>query len=176
MAFRWYIAQVQSGSEGSAVKALNEIIDRKEMRSKFEEIFIPTHEITEVKNGKRVQSEKKFFPGYILLKMEMNEETWQLVRGVKRITGFLSAQNKPVPLSQKEADKLMNALDEQATGAVSLETFQVGDRVKVTSGPFASFNGSVEFVDDEKQRLKVSVLVFGRPTQVDLEFLQVEKE
>ncbi|MBN2675827.1 MAG: transcription termination/antitermination protein NusG [Alphaproteobacteria bacterium] len=176
MAYRWYIAQVQAGSENSAIKALNEQIERKGMQEKFEEILLPTREVTEVKNGKRVQSDKKFFPGYVLLKMEMNEETWQLVRGIRRITGFLSAQNKPVPLTQKEADTLLSSLDEQKAGTVSLETFQIGDRVKVVSGPFASFNGSVELVDEDKQRLKVSVLVFGRPTQVDLEFLQVEKE
>ncbi|MBN1783595.1 MAG: transcription termination/antitermination protein NusG [Alphaproteobacteria bacterium] len=173
---RWYIAQVQSGSEGSAVKALKEKIERNKMEELFEEILIPTHEITEVKQGKRVQTEKKFFPGYIMLKMVMNEETWQTVRGIKRVTGFLSAQNKPVPLSQAEADKLIKSLDDQAQGMAPLVTFQVGDRVKVIGGAFASFSGTVEAVDDEKQRLKVSVLVFGRPTQVDLEFAQAQGE
>lgn len=173
---RWYIAQVQSGSENSAVKALNEKIERNKMEDLFEEILVPTHEVTEVKQGKRVQSEKKFFPGYIMLKMVMNEETWQTVRGIKRVTGFLSAQNKPVPLSQKEADELIQGLQDKAEGTAPVETFQVGDRVKVIGGAFASFSGTVEAVDDEKQRLKVSVLVFGRPTQVDLDFAQAQGE
>ncbi len=173
---RWYIAQVQSGSENSAVKLLKEKIEKDQIDGFFEKILVPTHEITEIKQGKRVQVEKRFFPGYIMLKMVMNEESWQAVRGTKRITGFLSAQNKPVPLSEKEAEKLLTNLDEKKEGLVPLETFLVGDKVRVISGPFASFSGSVESVDDEKQRLKVSVLVFGRPTQVDLEFTQAQNE
>lgn len=176
MTARWYIAQVQAGSENSAVKALREKIERNKMDSFFEDIRVPTHEVTEIKQGKRVQSEKKFFPGYILLKMVMTEDAWQLVRGIKRITGFLSAQNKPVPLTEKEAQNLLQALDDKAQGLAPLEIFQIGDRVKVISGPFASFAGTVESVEDEKQRLKVAVLVFGRPTQVDLEFGQAQKE
>ncbi len=173
---RWYIAQVQSGSENTAVRELKDKIEKNKLEELFEEILVPTHEITEIKQGKRVQAEKRFFPGYIMLKMAMNETTWQIVRGVRRITGFLSNQNKPIPMSQKEADKLLNNITEKQEGIVPLETFQIGDLVKVTSGPFASFSGKVEAVDDEKQRLKVSVLVFGRATQVDLEFTQAQNE
>ncbi len=175
MDFKWYVAHVQSGSEGTVVKAINEKITRKGMESFFDKILVPTHEVTEVKLGKRVNTEKKFFPGYVLIKMIMNDETWHLVKDLPRVSGFLGANNKPVAISEKEAMKLLNAIEDHKTGSVSMLTYEIGDEVKVIEGPFASFVGRVEEVDNDKQRLKVSVSIFGRPTEVELDFLQVEK-
>lgn len=173
--YKWYVAHVQSGSEGTVVKALNEKIARQGKEKFFDKILVPTHEVTEVKLGKRVNSEKKFFPGYVLIKMVMNDDTWHMVRSLPRVTGFLGANNKPVAISEKEAEKLLHSIEDHKAGAASLITYEIGDEVKVIEGPFASFIGKVEEVDNEKQRLKVSVSIFGRPTEVELDFLQVEK-
>ncbi len=173
---KWYVANVQGGQEGSIKKAIEEKAEARGMSEYFEEILIPTHEVTEVKQGKRVQTEKKFFPGYMLIKMIMTDDSWHLVKDLPKVSGFLGAQNKPTPISPREAKKLMSALQEQQEHSVSMVSYEIGDTVKVIDGPFASFTGTVEQVEEDKQRMKVSVSIFGRPTQVDLEFVQVEKD
>jgi transcriptional antiterminator NusG len=171
----WYVAQVQSGTENTVVKAIKEQAEKRDMEKYFEEILVPTKKVTEVKKGKKVSSDKKFFPGYILIKMIMTNETWQLVKRLPRVNGFLGSKNKPVPISENEALRLLNRIEESKTGVDSAITYEVGEEVKVIEGPFNSFTGIVEAVEDDKKRLKVSVSIFGRPTQVELGFEQVEK-
>lgn len=172
---RWYVVYVHSGCEKAVVTRLEEKIKKFHVEDSFEEILIPTQEVTEVKQGKKVVSEKKFFPGYVLIRMVMNDDTWHLVRDIPLVSGFLGSRTKPSPVSEKDADMLLHRLESKDETLVSGLSFEVGEQVKVCEGPFASFNGVVEKVDDEKQRVKVSVSIFGRPTQVDLEFTQVEK-
>ncbi len=172
---RWYIVYVHSGCEKVVVTRLEEKIKKHKMEAFFEEMLIPTQEVTELKQGKKVKVEKKFFPGYVLIRMIMNDDTWHLVRDIPLVSGFLGSRTRPSPVSERDADILIHRLENTEETFVSGITFEVGEQVKVCDGPFASFNGSVEKVDDEKQRLKVSVSIFGRPTQVDLEFTQVEK-
>ncbi len=172
---RWYIVYVHSGCEKAVVTRLEEKIKKHKMQDFFEEMLIPTQEVTEVKQGKKVKTEKKFFPGYVLIRMIMNNDTWHLVRDIPLVSGFLGSRSKPSPVSERDADALIHRLESSEETLVSGITFEVGEQVKVCDGPFASFNGNVEKVDDEKQRLKVSVSIFGRPTQVDLDFNQVEK-
>ncbi len=172
---RWYVVYVHSGCEKAVVKRLEEKIKKYKMEDAFEEILIPTQETTEVKQGKKVKVEKKFFPGYVLIRMIMNDDTWHMVRDIPLVSGFLGSRTKPSPVSEKDADALLHRLENTEESFSSGLSFEVGEQVKVCEGPFASFNGTVEKVDDEKQRVKVSVSIFGRPTQVDLEFTQVEK-
>lgn len=172
---RWYVVYVHSGCEKAVVKRLEEKIKKQKMEDSFVEILIPTQESTEIKQGKKVKVEKKFFPGYVLIRMVMNDDTWHLVRDIPLVSGFLGSRTKPSPVSEKDADMLLHRLESKDETLVSGLSFEVGEQVKVCEGPFASFNGVVEKVDDEKQRVKVSVSIFGRPTQVDLEFTQVEK-
>jgi len=172
---RWYVAYVHAGCEKTVVNRLEEKIKKFGKEDLFEEILIPTQEIIEVKQGKKVKTEKKFFPGYVLIRMVMNNETWHLVKDISLVSGFLGSKTKPSPVSEKDANSLLHRLENKEETLDMTISFDVGEHIKIVDGPFASFNGVVEKVDDEKQRLSVSVSIFGRPTQVDLEFLQVKK-
>ncbi|MCL2439886.1 MAG: transcription termination/antitermination protein NusG [Alphaproteobacteria bacterium] len=174
---RWYVAYVHSGCEKAVLDRLNEKIKKLKQDALFNEILIPSHEITELKNGKKVKVEKKLFPGYILINMVMNNDTWHTVKDIPLVSGFLGSHSKPSPVSEREAQALIHRLDNSAGEEtfVSDVSYDVGEAVRVNEGPFASFNGVIERVDAEKQRVLVSVSIFGRPTQVELSFFQVEK-
>ena len=174
---KWYIVQTFSGFEQKVAETLKDIIKKKEelLKDKIEDVLVPTHEVTEVKRGKRVQRKKKYFPSYVLVKMEMNKELYHMIKNIQKVTGFLGTTGKPVPVSDKEIDKILGNIKEGSLVPVPSISFDIGEQVKVCEGPFASFTGLVEDVDEEKSRLKVSVSIFGRPTPIDLEYNQVEK-
>ena len=173
----WYIVQTFSGFEQKVAETLKDIIKKKEelLKDKIEEVLVPTHEITEVKRGKRVQRKKKYFPSYVLIKMEMNKELYHMIKNINKVTGFLGTTGIPAPVPENEINKIMGRIKEGTLAPKTQVTFDIGEQVKVCEGPFASFSGLVEEVDEEKSRLKVSVLIFGRPTPIDLEYNQVEK-
>ena len=145
------------------------------MNDKIEDVLVPTHEVTEVRRGKRIQSKKKYFPSYVLVKMEMNKELYHMIKNIQKVTGFLGSTGTPIPVSEKEIDKIMGRIKEGSLLPETQVSFDIGEQVKVCEGPFASFSGLVEEVDEDKLRLKVSVSIFGRPTPIDLEYNQVEK-
>jgi len=171
----WYIVQTFSGFEQKIADTLKNTIKKKELNDKIGDILVPMHEVTEVKRGKRVQRKKKYFPSYILVKMEMNKELYHTVKNIQKVTGFLGAPGNPAPVSEKEIDKILGRIKEGTLAPKTQISFDIGEQVKVCNGPFASFSGLVEEVDEEKSRLKVSVSIFGRPTPIDLEYNQVEK-
>ena len=171
----WYIVQTFSGFEQKVSQTLKENIQTKELNEKIDEVLVPMHEVTEVKRGKRVQRKKKYFPSYILVKMEMNKELYHMIKNIQKVTGFLGTTGNPTPVSEKEIDKIMGRIKEGTLAPKNEVSFDIGEQVKVCEGPFASFSGLVEEVDEEKSRLKVSVSIFGRPTPIDLEYNQVEK-
>lgn len=173
---RWYVLQAFSGYEGRVATTLREYIKLHQMEDSFGEVLVPTEEVVENVGGKRRKSERKYFPGYVLVQMDMNEYTWQLVRSVPRVMGFIGGTpDKPAPISDREANLILNRLEQNSDKPKPRTTFQPGEDVRVTEGPFADFNGTVEEIDYEKGRLKVSVSIFGRATPVELEFAQVEK-
>ena len=171
----WYIVQTFSGFEQKVAKKLKEVIKAKEIEEKISEVLVPEHEVTEVKRGKRVQRKKKYFPSYVLVKMEMNKELYHMIKNTQKVTGFLGSTGVPARVSDKEIDKILGNIKEGSLVPEPTLTFDVGEQVKVCEGPFASFTGLVEEVDEEKSRLKVSVSIFGRPTPIELEYNQVEK-
>ena len=171
----WYIVQTFSGFEQKVAETIKDIIKKQLLEEKIEEVLVPTHEVTEVKRGKRVQRKKKYFPSYVLIRMEMSKELYHMIKNIQKVTGFLGSTGNPVPVSEKEINKIMGGIKEGSLTPKTQVTFDVGEQVKVSEGPFASFSGLVEEVDEEKSRLKVSVLIFGRPTPIDLEYNQVEK-
>ena len=173
----WYIVQTFSGFEHKVAETLKDTIKKKEklLEDKIEDILIPTHEVTEVKRGRRVQRKKKYFPSYVLVKMEMNKELYHMIKNINKVTGFLGTTGIPAPVPEKEINKIMGRIKEGTLAPKTQITFDIGEQVKVCEGPFASFSGLVEDVDEEKSRLKVSVSIFGRPTPIDLEYNQVEK-
>ena len=173
----WYIVQTFSGFEQKVAETLKDTIKKKEkpLEDKIEDVLVPTHEVTEVKRGKRVQRKKKYFPSYILVKMEMNKELYHMIKNINKVTGFLGTTGIPAPVPEKEINKIMGHIKEGTLAPKTQITFDIGEQVKVCEGPFASFSGLVEEVDEEKSRLKVSVSIFGRPTPIDLEYNQVEK-
>ena len=175
MAARWYVLHVYSGFENKVAEAIREKARKQGMEDKIEEIMVPTEEVVEVKRGQRVNSERKFFPGYVLAKLDLNDQVWHMVKDTPKVTGFLGAGNKPSPISEKEAEALIRQIQEGVERPRPSITFDIGEEVKVADGPFASFNGTVEEVDEEKGRLKVTVSIFGRATPVELEYSQVEK-
>lgn len=175
MSARWYVLHVYSGFEDKAAEAIREKAGKKGLEDRIEEILVPTEEVVEVKRGQRVNTERKFFPGYVLIKVEMDDEIWHLIKNTPRVTGFLGASNKPTPVSEKEAQAIIKQVQEGIERPRPSVTFEIGEEVKVAEGPFASFNGTVEEVDEEKARLKVTVSIFGRATPVELEYSQVEK-
>ncbi len=176
MAKRWYVVQAFSGYEGQVKRSLTERIKRYGMEDSFGEVLVPTEEVVEMRGGQQRKSERKFFPGYVLVEMEMNDDTWHLVKDVPRVLGFIGGTNeKPAPITQKEADSIMQRMQDGVDKPRPKILFEPGEVVRVVDGPFNDFNGVVEDVDYDKSRLKVSVLIFGRSTPVDLEFGQVEK-
>ena len=172
---KWYIVQTFSGFEQKVAEILKESIKKKDLNDKIEDVLVPMHEVTEVKRGKRVQKKKKYFPSYILVKMEMNKELYHMVKNIQKVTGFLGSAGNPMSIQEKEIDKIMGNIKEGKLAPKTQITFDIGEQVKVCEGPFASFSGLVEEIDEEKSRLKVSVSIFGRPTPIDLEYNQVEK-
>ncbi len=176
MAKRWYVIHAYSGFEKSVQRALVERIGRLEMQDAFGQILVPVEEVVELKSGQKSISERKFFPGYVLIEMEMNDETWHLVKSTPKVTGFVGGSgNKPTPISEKEVDKIMQQMQEGVEKPRPKVLFEPGEVVRVKEGPFTDFHGSVEHVNYEKNRLRVSVTIFGRATPVELEFGQVEK-
>jgi transcription termination/antitermination protein NusG len=173
---RWYVVQAFSGYEGRVSKSLKEYIKIHGMEDKFGEVLVPTEEVIEMRAGQKRKSERKFFPGYVLVQMLMDETSWHLVRSVPRVMGFIGGtSDRPAPISDKEADAILNRLQESVDKPKPKTLFEAGEMVRVSDGPFADFQGVVEEVDYEKSRLKVSVLIFGRSTPVELDFVQVEK-
>ena len=171
----WYIVQTFSGFEQKVAETIKEMIQKKELGDKISEVLVPIHEITEVKRGKRVQRKKKYFPSYVLVKMEMNKELYHMIKNIQKVTGFLGKTGTPARVSDSEIDKILGNIKEGSLIPKPSVSFDVGEQVKVCEGPFASFTGLVEEVDEEKLRLKVSVSIFGRPTPIELEYNQVEK-
>ena len=172
---RWYVVHAYSGMEKAVERNITERINRAGMQDKFGRILVPTEEVVEVKRGRKVQAERKFLPGYVLVKMEMTDPAFLLIKNTPKVTGFLGAENKPMPISEDEAMRILRQVTEGVERPKPSITFEVGEQVKVADGPFASFQGHVEEVDEERSRLKVAVSIFGRPTPVELEYTQVEK-
>ena len=176
MTKRWYVVHAFSGMEKSVSRAIQERVDRAGMQDQFGQILVPTEEVVEVRGGKKALSERRFFPGYVLVEMEMNEQTWHLVKNTNKVTGFVGGTaSKPTPISQAEVDKIMAQVQEGVEKPRPKVLFEVGEVVRVKEGPFTDFNGNVEEVNYEKNRLRGSVTIFGRSTPVELEFGQVEK-
>jgi len=175
MTKHWYIVHAYSNFENKVADSIREGAAVAGLSDSFEEILVPTEEVIEMRRGRRVNADRKFFPGYVLVKMAMSDEAYHLVKNTPKVTGFLGAQNKPSPISQTEVDRIVNQVQEGVERPKPSILFQIGEQVRVSDGPFASFNGLVEEVDEEKARLKVAVSIFGRSTPVDLEYGQVEK-
>lgn len=176
MAKEWYVLQAYSQYEQQVKRALIERVERDGLQESFGEILIPSEEVVEIKEGKKRTSQRKFFPGYVLVEMEMNESTWHIVRDIPKVSGFVGGTaEKPAPISQQEIDAIKQRIEEGVDKPRPKTLFEIGESVRIIDGPFSEFTGTVEEVNYEKSRLKVSVSIFGRPTPVDLEFYQVEK-
>ncbi|ROH92972.1 transcription termination/antitermination protein NusG [Stagnimonas aquatica] len=176
MTMRWYVVHAYAQYENSVAKALKERIGRAGLNEQFGEILVPTEEVVEIKDGQKRTTERKFFPGYVFVNMEMNEDTWHLVKSTPKVLGFIGGTaEKPAPISDKEANAILNRVEEAVERPKPKTLFEPGQQVRVNDGPFADFTGVVEEVNYEKNRLRVAVLIFGRSTPVELEFSQVEK-
>jgi transcriptional antiterminator NusG len=176
MAQRWYVIHAYSGYEKQVKRSLEDRIQRADLEEMFGDVLVPTEEVVEMKGGQKRRSDRKFFPGYVLVEMEMTDDTWHLVKDVPKVMGFIGGTaERPAPISEKEADSILNRLQEGADKPRPKVLFEPGEMVRVVDGPFNDFNGVVEDVDYDKSRLKVAVLIFGRSTPVELEFHQVEK-
>jgi transcriptional antiterminator NusG len=175
MTHRWYVIHVYSGFENKVAQSIREQAEKKGMADQIEEVLVPTEEVVEMRRGSKVNAERKFFPGYVLAKMDLTDETWHLIKNTAKVTGFLGAKGRPQAISEAEANRIRRQVQEGIERPRPSITFEVGEQVKVSDGPFASFNGMVEEVDEERARLKVSVSIFGRATPVELDFSQVEK-
>ncbi len=175
MAMRWYSVSVLSNFEKRVAEQIRLAVAEKALGDEIEEVLVPTEEVIEIRRGKKVTTERRFMPGYVLVRMEMNDRTYHLINSINRVTGFLGPQGKPSPMRDAEVNGILNRVEEGQEAPRSLITYIVGEKVRVTDGPFEGFDGSVEDVDEDAQRLKVSVSIFGRATPVELEFAQVSK-
>ena len=175
MSHRWYVVNTHSGFEKKVAKAITEQSQRKGLAEYFSQVLVPMEEVIEVRRGKKVNSERKFFPGYILINMDMTDESWHLVKDTPKVTGFLGSSGKPSPISKEEAQAILSQVQEGVDKPKRSVIFEVGETVRVADGPFASFNGVVEDIDEEKERLKIAVSIFGRSTLVELGYGQVDK-
>jgi transcriptional antiterminator NusG len=172
---RWYIVHAYSNFEKKVAEAIREQAKSSGLEDKFSEILVPTEDVVEIRRGRKINTERKFFPGYVLVKMEMTDEAYHLVKNTPKVTGFLGSGSKPVPVTEQEVQRIVGAVEEGVERPRPTVRFDIGEKVKVTDGPFQSFDGVVESVDEERARLRVSVSIFGRATPVDLEYGQVEK-
>ena len=175
MALKWYIVHVYSGFESKVKSALEEKMASSPYPEKFGKVLVPTEEIVELAKGKRKTSSRKFYPGYILVRMELDDETWHIVNGIAKVTGFLGGREKPTPISDEEAEQILNRMEAGKLKPQPKYFFETGDEIRVVDGPFTNFNGTVEEVNPEKGKIKVLVSIFGRSTPVELEFVQVVK-
>ncbi len=175
MAMRWYIVHVYSGFEKKVEQSIREQAQIKGLAERFDQVLVPSEQIVEMRRGQKVSSDRKFFPGYVLVRMDMNDESWHLVKNTPKVTGFLGGGGKPVAISENEANRILHQVQEGVERPKTTIIFEVGETVRVSDGPFTSFNGLVEDVDEERERLKVAVSIFGRATPVELEYTQVEK-
>lgn len=172
---RWYVIDVYSGSEKRVAQTIEEKVVKKGLENYIEKVLVPTETVTELRKGVKVNKEKSFFPGYVLVKMVLTDDTWTLIRSVPRVSRLLGGKTRPTPIGEKEVERLMGQIEEGVRSPRSSVVFEVGEEVRVNEGPFATFTGIVEDVDLEKERVKVSVSIFGRATPVELEFAQVDK-
>jgi transcriptional antiterminator NusG len=175
MAMRWYIVHAYSNFERKVAESIKERAESAGLGDQFEEVLVPMEEVVEMRRGRKVASERKFFPGYVLVKMQLSDETYHLIKDTPKVTGFLGTDNKPIPITEEEAGRILQQVQEGVERPKPSVTFEIGEQVRVADGPFASFNGLVEEVDEERARLKVAVSIFGRATPVELEYAQVEK-
>jgi transcriptional antiterminator NusG len=175
MTKRWYIVHAYSNFENKVAESIKEQAAQKGLSDLFEEVLVPTEEVVELRRGKKVASARRFFPGYVLVKMELTDQAYHLIKNTPKVTGFLGSDNKPVPITEAEANRILHQVQEGIERPRPSIQFEVGEQVRVADGPFASFNGLVEEVDEERSRLKVAVSIFGRATPVELEYGQVEK-
>ncbi len=175
MAMRWYIVHAYSNFERKVAESIKERAAAAGLGEKFDEVLVPMEEVVEMRRGRKIASERKFFPGYVLVKMDLNDETYHLIKNTPKVTGFLGTENKPIPITEEEAGRILQQVQEGVERPKPSVTFEIGEQVRVADGPFASFNGLVEEVDEERARLKVAVSIFGRATPVELEYAQVEK-
>ena len=171
----WFIVQSHSSFENKVAQQIKDEADKTKVSDKIEEIIVPTHDVTEVRRGKRIQRKKKYFPGYVLIKCEMTDDIYHMIKNLKKVSGFLGSKGSPVPVSDKEIEKILGEIKDGVVQPKSAIDYAIGEKVQVIDGPFASFTGLVEEIDEDKSKLKVSVSIFGRPTPVELEFNQVEK-
>ena len=175
MTTRWYIVHAYSNFEKKVAESIREQAAQRGLAEKFEEVLVPTEQVIEVRRGRKINSERKFFPGFVLVKCDLTDQVYHLIKNTPKVTGFLGADNKPMPISEAEADRIKGQVAEGVERPKSSISFEIGETVRVADGPFASFNGKVEEVDEGRSRLKVAVSIFGRETPVELEFAQVEK-
>ncbi len=175
MAVKWYVLHVYSGFEKKVKQSIEEQAKQAGMEDKIIQVLVPSEDVVEVRRGAKVHSERKFFPGYVLIQMDMVDQAWHLIQNTPKVSGFLGSKDRPTPIREAEAQRIMNQVQEGVDRPKPSIVYEIGDDVRVIDGPFASFNGSVEDVDEERARLKVAVSIFGRSTPVELEYAQVEK-
>ncbi len=175
MTAHWYVIHVYSGFENKVAQSIREQAEQKGLGEDFEDILVPTEEVVRMQRGTKVSTDRKFFPGYVLIKMDLSDQSWHLVKDTPKVTGFLGGGGKPSPISDAEAQRILHQVEEGVDRPKPSITFDIGEQVRVSDGPFTSFNGTVEDIDEEKARLKVAVSIFGRSTPVELEYAQVEK-
>ncbi len=175
MAHQWYIVHAYSNFEKKVAESIREQVAQQGLEDLFSEVLVPTEEVVELRRGQRINAERKFFPGYVLVNMELTDETYHLIKNTPKVTGFLGTANRPLPVPQAEIDRIVQQVQEGVERPKPTIMFEIGEQVRVTDGPFASFNGTVEEIDEETSRLKVAVSIFGRATPVELEYGQVEK-